>query len=99
MWRNYGGQKEPYQSPRNCQKKNDDNMTEYQTYVLEIQGKDDFEKQIQKVKCKIFGEEAVQQLATDSANKIPKYLRLKNMTEKWNNLMEEFCTDIDVIIT
>jgi hypothetical protein len=41
----------------------------------------------------------VQQLATDSANKIPKYLRLKNMTEKWNNLMEEFCTDIDVIIT
>jgi hypothetical protein len=41
----------------------------------------------------------VQQLATDSANKIPKYLRLKNMTEKWNNLMEEFCTDVDIIIT
>jgi hypothetical protein len=58
-------------------KKNYDNMTEYQTYVLETQGKDDFEKYIQKIKCEFFGEEAVQKLATDSANKIPKYLRLK----------------------
>jgi len=79
-------------------KKNYDNMAEYQTYVLETQGKDDFEKYIQKVKCEIFGEEAVQKLATDSANKVPKYLRLKNTTEKWNNLMEEFCTDIDILI-
>jgi len=76
-----------------------DCMTEYQTYVLETQGKEDFEKYIQKFKHEIFGEEAVQQLAPDSTNKIPKYLQLKNTTEKWNNLMEEFFTDVDIIFT
>jgi hypothetical protein len=62
-------------------------MAEYQSFVVETQGKDEYDKYIHGIKQRIFGEKNVEPLRKDSCQRTPKYVQLRKMTSKWEGIM------------
>jgi hypothetical protein len=54
-------------------------MAEYQSFVVETQGKEEYDKYIHGIKQRMFGEENVEPLRNDSCQNI----QLRNMASKW----------------
>jgi dGTP triphosphohydrolase len=64
-----------------------DCMSEYQTHVLETQGREEYEEYIKEVKCEVFGIEGPMD---EQLKGIPRYMHLLTVKPKWEDIGNEF---------
>jgi hypothetical protein len=77
-----------------CAKRIYDNLQEYQTHVIEVQGKDECEDFIQNVKQEIFGTDNILSKETERLAKTPKYAHLATELTQWEDIIEPLCTTV-----
>ena len=70
-----------------------DHINEYQTHVLETQGKAKYEEYIHSVKTSVFGVHNTKSLETERNEKVAKHVRLTTETELWERIMCALCPD------
>jgi hypothetical protein len=70
-------------------KKTFDNISDYHTFVLETQGREEYETYIHNIKRKIFGLNFVKSKAEEQRLKIPLCSRLSIIITQWEDRINE----------